>query len=385
MKRNLVPLIAIAFVVAAISTGVFYGLFAGRLRANVDLPRQTLVVAARDLEPGTVLKATDVRVSEIHGGEPLKGSFDNPEKLTGATLSAKLQAGEPITESHVSVKNTRASDGPSSVPSGMRAVAVHVYESDALAPMLHPGSRVDLQAYVASNNFFELHTILQNIEVLGVTTQPENTRNPGLFVTVLTRPADADLLAVADSAARLRLALRNPNDADAGSRKVLPVSALFTRPTSPAAPGKPVELAVSVLRVAESGGADSIQVRNLAAADVKALNGEVVQSAKLTIAPGRSAVFNAGGGACRLRLRVATDSPGGNLHLTPEVLWTRESGLEKRGFERDIALADGSGVVVSGLLDGKRDGASLEQLFPGRNWNSREMVILLSRRPDGGQ
>ena len=385
MKRNLVPLIAIAFVVAAISTGVFYGLFAGRLRANAELPRQTLVVAARDLEPGTVLKDTDVRVSEIHGGELLKGSFDNPEKLAGATLSARLQAGEPITESHVSVKNMRSPDGPSAVPSGMRAVSVHVYESDALAPLLHPGSHVDLQAYLASNNAPpELRTILQNIEVLGVTTQPENTRNPGLFVTVLTRPADADLLAVADSFARLRVALRNPVDTDAGQRRVLPVSALFTKPPSPAAPGKPVELAVSVLRVAESGNGDSIQVRNVAAADLKALNGEVVQSAKLTIAPGSSAVFNAGGGACRLRLKVAAGTPG-NLHLAPEVVWTRDSGLEKRGFERDIALANGSGVVVSGLLDGKRDGASLEQLFPGRNWNSREMVILLSRRPDGGQ
>ncbi|HLJ44449.1 MAG TPA: Flp pilus assembly protein CpaB [Bryobacteraceae bacterium] len=384
MKRNLVPLIAIAFVVAAISTGVFYGLFAGRLHANAELPRQALVVAAKDLQPGTVLKTTDVRVSEIHGGEPLKGYFDSPEKLAGATLSSAVMMGEPITASHVGVKNSRGESAPSTVPTGMRAVSVHVYESDALAPLLHPGSRVDLQAYLVSNNLFQFHTILQNIEVLGVTTQPENSRNPGIYVTVLTRPLDADLLAVADSAARLRVALRNPSDSDAGPRRVLPVSALFTRPVTPLPPGKSLELAVSVLGVAQSGSDDSIQVRNLAPADLSALHGEVVQSGRLTIAPGHAAVFNAGDGSCRLRLKVASETSG-SLRLTPEVLWTRNSGLEKRGFERDIALADGSDVVVSGLLDGKRDGASLEQLFPGRNWNSREMVILLSRRPDGSR
>jgi hypothetical protein len=32
MKKNLVPLLGIAFVVAIVSTGIFYGLFVGRLK-----------------------------------------------------------------------------------------------------------------------------------------------------------------------------------------------------------------------------------------------------------------------------------------------------------------------------------------------------------------
>ncbi len=50
MKRNIVPLLGIAFVVAIISTGIFYGLFAGKLRSSVgELPVQSIVVAARTL------------------------------------------------------------------------------------------------------------------------------------------------------------------------------------------------------------------------------------------------------------------------------------------------------------------------------------------------
>ena len=34
MKRNMVPLLGIAFVAAIVATGVVYGLFGGRLRAK---------------------------------------------------------------------------------------------------------------------------------------------------------------------------------------------------------------------------------------------------------------------------------------------------------------------------------------------------------------
>src|SRR5258707_4337840 len=92
MKKNVVPLLAIAFVVAAISPGVFYGLFAGRLGASSpDLPQHSLVVAAHDLERGTVLKLEDLRVAEIRLKPPLKGSFDSTATLIGATLLDPLQ------------------------------------------------------------------------------------------------------------------------------------------------------------------------------------------------------------------------------------------------------------------------------------------------------
>src|ERR1700730_14384804 len=85
MKRNIVPLLGIAFLVAIVSTGIFYGLFAGKLRSSVgELPVQSIVVAERNLDAGTVVQATDLRVSEVKGA--LKGGFSKPQELAGVTL-----------------------------------------------------------------------------------------------------------------------------------------------------------------------------------------------------------------------------------------------------------------------------------------------------------
>ena len=60
----------------------------------------------------------------------------------------------------------------------------------------------------------ELRTILEGVPVLAVNPQPEASSQGANLpaVTLLTNPADADVLALADSGARVRLALRNPLD-----------------------------------------------------------------------------------------------------------------------------------------------------------------------------
>src|ERR1700722_12050975 len=107
MKRNMVPLLGIAFVVAIISTGVFYGLFAGKLRSSSEVPGHAIVVAVRDLDRGTVIQAGDLRVSEVQG--VLGGAFSKPEEVAGATLLTSMKANEPLLEERVT---PRASDAP---------------------------------------------------------------------------------------------------------------------------------------------------------------------------------------------------------------------------------------------------------------------------------
>ena len=405
MKRNLLPLLAIAFVVAAISTGLFYGLMAGKLRASStsELPRQSIVIAAKNLARGKVLKPEDLRISEIRGGEPLKGSFDSTDKLVGGTLFEQVMEGEPITASHVVVKGAQNS-AAAEVPAGMRAVSVKIYESSGLLPLLHRGSRVDLQAVRERNGAVDLRTILQNVEVLALDSPAEGPgRNAPPVLTVLTAPAESDLLAVADSGARLRAVLRNTSDTESRPRHIVAVAALFDRPQTLVAPAAaqnhgvdtdaPLELAFSVLRatpeisarLSETAASDFIQVRELPATTVDGLHSdkavEVVQSVRMTATTTRPAIFRAASGACRLKLKVASAAqPGGgwNLRVAPEVVRKHESGSESRGTVREVALGDGAGVVVSGLLDARRDRASLEKLFPGRSWDSRELLILIT-------
>jgi pilus assembly protein CpaB len=229
MKKNVVPLLAIAFVVAAISTGVFYGLFAGRLGASSpDLPQHSLVVAAHDLERGTVLKLEDLRVAEIRLKTPLKGSFDSPDKLVGATVLDPLQENEPVTATRLALKDSE-SGGASGVPSGMRAVSVHVYESSGIVGLLRRGSKVDIQAVSERNGGVALSTVLQDVEVLSVLVQvdPASGHASTPIVTLLTKPTDSDVVALADSGTHLRVALRNPLDDQTEPRKTVSVPELY--------------------------------------------------------------------------------------------------------------------------------------------------------------
>src|SRR5579864_5322513 len=107
MKRNIVPLLGIAFVVAIVSTGIFYGLFAGKLRSSVgEFTGQPIVVAARNLNPGAVVQPSDLRVSEVRGN--LKGGFSKAEELVGVTVLRPVQQNEPILQDRVASRDAKS-------------------------------------------------------------------------------------------------------------------------------------------------------------------------------------------------------------------------------------------------------------------------------------
>src|SRR5258705_3459866 len=91
MKRNLVPLLSIAFVVAIVSTGIFYFLFVGRLKTVSSAPSQSIVVAAHNLDRGASLKAADLKLTPWGAPEPPKGAFSDINHVSGMTLMASIQ------------------------------------------------------------------------------------------------------------------------------------------------------------------------------------------------------------------------------------------------------------------------------------------------------
>src|SRR5262249_60859226 len=68
-----------------------------------------------------------------------------------------------------------------------------------------------------------VRTALEGLKVLAVTPQPElSSQGVNLpVVTLLATPRDADVLALADAGARVRLALRNPLDDQTRTRTSL--------------------------------------------------------------------------------------------------------------------------------------------------------------------
>jgi pilus assembly protein CpaB len=144
MKRNLVPLLAIAFVVAIISTGIFYGLFVAKLRAGPISPGKSIVVAARNLDRGTILQAADVKLVAWGDADTPQGAFTAAGPMAGLTVITPLQENEPVLQSRVASRTSGAGAGLGIAP-GMRAISIHATDSSSIVTMLRPGYKVDVQ------------------------------------------------------------------------------------------------------------------------------------------------------------------------------------------------------------------------------------------------
>lgn len=408
MKKNMLPLLGIAFIVAIVSTGVFYGLFAGKLRSSNELPSHAIVVAARDLDRGTVLQASDLRVSEIEGA--LAGSFSKPKDAEGATLLTAIKANEPLLEERVT---PRVSDGARTggpVPTGMRAVTLHVYQSESLLSMLRPGSRVDVQAVSDRNGVAELRTVLENVQIMAVSSPDANGNRPaGAGVTVLVGAQDADPIALADAGSRIRLALRNPMDEETTPRRAISLAALFSstgkaasdaaesaHPVAAAAWEHPVQLHVQVLSASDSalqelrshtgstqpdGALDKtwraalFQSRDEARKAVKSLERkhelEIVSGERLMAGIGRPISYHAGTKEQALHVQFSLQETGAgklSLRVKPGIGESSSSELQLPGTSSFL------------LEDSANDANIAAQLFPGQNWEHKHLLILVSAR-----
>ena len=108
------------------------------------------------------------------------------------------------------VASLDGSTGPG-IASGMRAISVHASDSAGVLNLLYPGYKVDVQVVSGpQGSEARLLTLLQNVEVLAIEPADPNGRPAATRgVTLLVTPVAADHLALADSAAHIRLLLRN--------------------------------------------------------------------------------------------------------------------------------------------------------------------------------
>jgi Flp pilus assembly protein CpaB len=431
MKKNMVPLLGIAFVVAIICTGVFYGLFAGRLHSKPADVGQNIVVAARALDRGTVLAAADLQVSQVKGS--LAGGYSKVSDAVGETLLEPLAASEPLLQSRVASRDAKTSGAGAGIASGMRAVSIRVAESSGLMSLIHEGSRVDVQVASERTGTPQLRTILQNMEVLRVSPQLEPAGNgrPVIPIITLLVPAPyADLIALADTGARIRLALRNPLDDGALQRHAIGLASLFeggsmfaaantsatpavaqsaNRTVTPSADktvaqraNLNIELHVQVLdaspaalgeltsKLAVSNDSGSLPIVALrAGADASELvrkleqahELEVVSSKNLTAIAGQTVSVRRAASPYQLRIQFssAVDKSGQpSLRVAPELSERHGAGVETHRF--DAAVPQDASFLLKGLIEGRGDSGTAARLFPGHSWTGRELVVLVIAR-----
>ena len=87
--------------IRAIATGVLAAVFLAIALWPQPTESQPLVVAARDLGAGTVLRAADLEIRQVPTPLPSTDALGDPASLLGRTLSVVRFAGETVTPLHL--------------------------------------------------------------------------------------------------------------------------------------------------------------------------------------------------------------------------------------------------------------------------------------------
>lgn len=179
----------------------------------------SIVVAARNLETGTLIRGGDLRVAEWYGPPPAGWIAAMQTAVNRAVVSAVYQ-GEPVTENRLAPAGSGGGLA-ATIPHGMRACAVRVNDVVGVAGFVVPGMRVDVLITgappgEASGTGSAVRTLLQNIEVLSAGTNIEKDKEGKpqqvQVVNLLVNPRDAEVLSLAGNETRIQLVLRNPSD-----------------------------------------------------------------------------------------------------------------------------------------------------------------------------
>jgi pilus assembly protein CpaB len=258
MNKRFLGVLIFAFVVASGASLLLYRLLANRPQepAKAAAATSRIVLATRDLEPGTVLKEEDVKLTDWSGPIPV-GASTRPQDIVGRGVVTGIIAKEPVLESRLAAKG--AGGGLASmIPPGMRAVAIHVSDVSSVAGFVVPGMRVDVlisgTAPGVDNRMGTVtKTLLQNMEVLSA-GQDFKKDNEGKPVTVpvinlLATPEQAEQLSLAASSTNVQLVLRNPLDHNTAKTPGTALGRLFTGGRNPVidsdAPPRPVRRAAA--------------------------------------------------------------------------------------------------------------------------------------------
>jgi pilus assembly protein CpaB len=177
-----------------------------------------VVVAARDMAPGSLVRPADLKlVNYPEKDAPKNVVLKAADALNRVTLFP-VQANEPLLATKLS--GTTNMEGLSStIDPGYRAVAVQITDQSGVAGLIQTNSRVDV-LFTRPGTMLEASTstILQNVKVLsvgrltatGATVDPRAQRSP--VVTLVLTPEDAQKLELAKNEGKISLSLRNPLD-----------------------------------------------------------------------------------------------------------------------------------------------------------------------------
>jgi len=178
-------------------------------------PRVQVLTVVRTLEPGAVIKDSDIgeRGIPIAYVESRAIRASDRGRIANLRISSALEAQQILNWSDIVASNDERVLS-NLVQPGMRAVAIRTEGKSSALP--HPGDRVDVISTVQQPGSQEHRVavvLLQNVLVLGHPAGgPTGIGNDGTDTVLSLSLEQSQLLAVAGDKAKLRLALRGTPD-----------------------------------------------------------------------------------------------------------------------------------------------------------------------------
>jgi len=156
------------------------------LRPNPDDERAPVVVAARDLSPGTALTADDLRLEKRLAPTIPDGSQSDIDTIVGSTLAGPTRRGEVLTDVRLLGRRlAESAAGPDA-----RIVPVHPVDG-ALADLVRPGDVVDIIAASETNSAAAARVVATNAIVVLVSAKQKAQAATSERVVLVALPAAA--------------------------------------------------------------------------------------------------------------------------------------------------------------------------------------------------
>jgi pilus assembly protein CpaB len=234
MNRRIAVIVVCALVLSVCVSFLVYRAVGTKSTAPRAVKTIPVIVAARDLEVGSLIRDVDLKTIAWVGSAP-KGAIGKPDAIRNRGVASPIYEGEPITEIRLAHQGSGGGLAVT-IPNGMRACAVRVNEVVGVAGFAVPGMRVDVLVTgtppgANPEDGPHVRTLLQNIQVLtaGTNFQRDGEGKPeqAQVVTLLVTPAQAEILSLAGNETHIQLVLRNPADTDVVKAPGTMVSSLF--------------------------------------------------------------------------------------------------------------------------------------------------------------
>jgi pilus assembly protein CpaB len=220
MDRRFLTVLGVSLVFALVVSSVFYQMTARSSSAS-DAPvvsdEVDVVVAARPLSVGVMVKTPDIKLVKMPASALPKGAFTKVEEVLDRPVISNILLDEPILDGRLAVKGSGLGLAPT-IPMGMRAVTVRVNDVAGVAGFVLPGMHVDVlvTGTPPAGGATMTNTVLQNMFVLSagkeLQADARGEAMPTPTVTLMATPAEAETLTLANSEGRIQLVLRNSSD-----------------------------------------------------------------------------------------------------------------------------------------------------------------------------